>query len=70
MLEVLDFIFKSFWTFVGTIFLIAVLGDFVHDFISAFVPKIDKSTHYHIDGKELNMDEVRAYINMKENEDE
>lgn len=46
MIEVLELIFHSFWTFIGTLFLIAVLGDFVHDFISAFIPKTEIHNHY------------------------
>lgn len=55
MMEIIGVIFHSFWTFIGSIILIAVLGDFIHDVISSFVPV----KHYHLNGKELNEEQVK-----------
>lgn len=37
MLEILKFIFSSFWVFAGTVVLVAVTGDAVQGIVSAIV---------------------------------
>lgn len=70
MIEILGFIFTNFWTFIGTVILLAALGDFVHDFISAFIPKIDQSRHIHVDGSDFDAEKIKEYIEHLEKKDD
>ena len=61
MIEIIQFIFHSFWTFLGSIILISVLGGFINDVIKGFIP--DK--HIHINGYKLEDEQLKKIIEGK-----
>lgn len=57
-MEIINFIFTSFWTFIGSVILITAAGAAVAGIVHALVP--DK--HIHINGYKLDDDQIQRII--------
>lgn len=59
---ILEFIFQSFWVFIGCVILIAVIGDFFADIIKAMLSPWKKDFHYHVNDVEVDIEKFKEWI--------
>ena len=59
-MEIISFIFSSFWKFIGSFILIIAAGSALSQIISAFIPEIHK--HTHINGYKFDNEQIQKII--------